>query len=139
MSIERKGISKMGFVKRSSSNVKLTGFWNRAIGEVLTGKLLKFVPNDKDKKNPRPFYIVEAVKPAKGEQATLNIEGEKGPVAVKGGEFVGVAANWSLSNQIEIADDAGKMVQIAAVSLAENPNGGKPMIIVEVGVWNEEG
>ena len=129
----------MAFVKRESiSNIKLSGFWNRAIGEVITGKLLKFVPNDKDKKNPRPFFIIEASKPAKGEKASLNIEGQKEPVAVKGGEFVGVAANWSLNSQLDIAKDAGKLIRVTATELVDNPNGGKQMTIVTVEVDEEE-
>jgi hypothetical protein len=129
----------MAFVKRATqNNIKLTGFWNRQIGEVLTGKLLKYVPNDKDKKNPRPFFIVETVKPGKGEKAFLNIEGQKESVAVKGGEYVGVAANWSLSQQLDMSKDTGKLIRITPTELIDNPNGGPQMTIVTVEVDEEE-
>lgn len=128
----------MAFVKRGNSNVKLTGFWTRTIGEVITGNLVKFVPNDKDKKNPRPFFIIQTKAPAKGEKATINIENGDKPVAVKGGEYVGIAANWSLLNQIDISMDVGKLIRVTSEELVDNPKGGKPMTIVMVEIDVEE-
>lgn len=121
----------MAFQKRGSSNVELSGFWTRTVGEVLTGKLIKFVPNIKNPKNEnsaRPFYIFEVEKPAKGEAATLNVEDVEKPVAVKGGEFVGVAANWSINSQLDKVTDVGKRIRITSDKTMPSPQDDKKVM-----------
>lgn len=125
----------MSFQRRGSSNVELSGFWNRKIGEVLTGKLLKFVPNDKVKNKPRPFFVLEAEKPNKGEVATINVDGQKESVPVKGGEFVGVASNWSLTSQLDKEMDVGKRIRITVDGTKPSPHDDKKvmtLVTVEV-------
>jgi hypothetical protein len=124
----------MAFQKRGSSNVKISGFWNRKQGETLTGKYLKYVPNARDPKHVRPFIILQAEAPKKGETATFNVEGTDKSEAVKGGEFLGVAANWSLMDQLRQVEDVNKRCRITVDGERANPNGGKPMTLVTVEV-----
>lgn len=118
----------MAFQKRGSSNVVLAGFWNREVGQVLTGKLLKFVPNDSNPKKVRPFYILEAEAPAKGEKATLNVEGKETAVNVKNGDFVGVQANWSLTSQLDKVLDIGNRLRITVDGTKPSPQDDKKMM-----------
>jgi hypothetical protein len=121
----------MAFQKRGNSNVELSGFWTRTIGETITGKFLKFVPNIKNPKNEnsaRPFVIVELEKPAKGETCTINIEDVKDPVQVKGGEFVGIAANWSIKSQLDMVTDIGKRIRIHSDKTMPSPQDDKKVM-----------
>jgi len=121
----------MGFVKRGIDSIDLAGFWNRAVGSVLVGKLLKFVPNDKDPKHVRPFYIVVAG-PSPG--AFINVEGDDSNVPVTEGAFVGIAANWSITSQLDKVKDIGKLCRFTVDGVKSNPNGGKDMVMVTVEV-----
>jgi len=122
----------MGFVKRGIESIDLAGFWNREVRSVLTGKLLKFVPNDKDPKHVRPFYIIVAV--GTNEGAYLNVEGDASNVPVKEGDFVGIAANWSVTSQLDKVKDIGKLCRFTVDGVKSNPNGGKDMVMVTVEV-----
>jgi hypothetical protein len=121
----------MSFFKRKGpSNVDITGFWNRCQGEVLQGKFLKFVPNDRNPKQAKPFIIVLA----SDGTANIQIEGEKKPRKVKAGDFVGVSANWSIKSVLDMVKDIGKEVRLTVTGTADNPNGGKPMVLFDVEV-----
>jgi hypothetical protein len=123
------------FVKRHSQNsLPISGFWGRNQGETLTGKLCKFVPNEKKgAKNAKPFFIIEVADAI----ATLNTEdGDFRPIAK--GDFVGVSANWSLKSQLDIEADIGKIVRLTVNGEAPNPNGGNPMILFDVEVAEPE-
>lgn len=123
------------FVKRhAQTSLPISGFWARTQGETLTGKLCKFVPNEKKgAKNAKPFFIVEVTEAT----ATLNTEdGDSRPI-VKG-DFVGVSANWSLKSQLDATADIGKLVRLTVSGEAPNPNGGKAMILFDVEVAEAE-
>lgn len=118
----------MSFQKRESYNVELNGFWNRGIGETITGKLLKFVPNDKNPKKARPFFVVETEKPSNKEKAMLNVEGQENPVQVTGGEIVGISANWSITSQLDIVTDIGKRIRITCDKTIPSPQDDKKVM-----------
>ena len=128
----------MSFFKRKSpSNVDITGFWSRGQGEVLIGRLIKHVANDsKGPKNARPFFIFELVetKDTGKIKATLNVEDDDKPVKAGAGMFAGVAANWALTSVIDKVTDIGKVMKMTVTGEAENPNGGKPMKLIDVEV-----
>jgi hypothetical protein len=119
----------MGFVKRGLSTIDLTGFWTRTVGTVLTGKVVKFVPNNKDPKHVRPFFIFCA---EDSPGAFANIEGQAENVAIKAGDYIGVAANWAITSQLDSVKDIGKRVRLTVDGEKENPNGGKPMVMITV-------
>jgi hypothetical protein len=121
----------MSFFKRKGpSNIDINGFWNREQGEVLQGKFLKFVPNDRNPKQAKPFIIIQAT----GGTAQITTEGEKKPHKVKAGEYVGVSANWSIKSVLDMVKDIGKEVRLTVTGTAPNPNGGKPMVLFDVEV-----
>lgn len=122
----------MGFVKRGIESIDLAGFWNRAVGSVLTGKLLKFVPNDKDPKHIRPFYIVVAV--GKNDGVYLNVADDDSYVPVEEGDFVGIAANWAVTSQLDKVKDIGRVCRFTVDGEKPNPNGGKDMVMITVEV-----
>lgn len=119
-----------GFVKRGLSSIDLTGFWTREVGSVLTGKLVKHVPNDKDPKHIRPFFIFAAEE----SQAVMNVDGAKDSVPVSPGDYVGVAANWALTSQIDAVKDIGKRIRMTVDGKRENSRGGVPMTLITVEV-----
>ena len=123
------------FVKRhAQTSLPISGFWARVQGETLTGKLCKFVPNEKKgAKNAKPFFIVEVAEAT----ATLNTEdGDSRPITK--GDFVGVSANWSLKSQLDTGADIGKIVRLTVNGEAPNPNGDKAMILFDVEVAEAE-
>jgi hypothetical protein len=122
------------FQRKGPSNIGITGFWTRTNEEVLQGKFLKFVPNDKDPKKAKPFIIVKATDGT----ATLQVEGEKKPRKAKAGDYVGVSANWSIRSLLDMTTDIGKEVRLTVVGTTENPNGGKPMVIFSAEVDEPE-
>ena len=127
----------VSFFKRTSpSNIELTGFWTREKGSVLCGNLRKYVPNDKDPKHKRPFFIFE-VSDLAPSTATLATEDEEGHVASKEaepGDFVGVSANYALTSTLDKVEDIGKLVRMTITGTAPNPNGKQPMILIDVEV-----
>jgi hypothetical protein len=134
----------MSFSKRTApTNVDLAGFWTRTQGETLTGRLVKFVPNNKDAKHVRPFFIVQVTvagptisvadeAPKKGKKVTRDER------AAEVGEYVGVAANYALTSTLDISKDGGKVCRLTISGTAPNPNGPVPMILIDVEVDDDE-
>ena len=126
----------MAFSKRKGpSQVDIAGFWTRNQGESLTGKLTKFVPNDKaGPKKAKPFFIFEITVPGKTTMVVTE-EGKKEVTRqVKAGEYVGVSANWSIRSVVDNVADLGKTMRLTVTGTAPNPNGGKDMILIDVEV-----
>jgi hypothetical protein len=133
----------MSFIKRTApTNVDLAGFWTRKQGETLTGRLVKFVPNAKDPKHVRPFFIFQVTDagptisvadeaPKKGKKPTRSER------AAEVGEYVGVAANYALTSTLDASQDEGKVCRLTVNGTAPNPNGPVPMILIDVEVVDE--
>ena len=122
------------FMRKGPSNIEITGFWTREQAEVLQGKFLKFVPNDKNPKQAKPFVIIQATEGT----STIAIEGEKKPRKVKAGDFVGVGANWSIRSVLDMVTDIGKEVRLTVTGTAPNPNGKIPMVLFDIEVDEPE-
>jgi hypothetical protein len=120
------------FFKRARpSQVDLAGFWNRGQGDTFTGVLVKYVPNDKaGLLKARPFFIfrVTSGKPE------INIQGQDEPVIAELQDYIGVAANWSLTSVIDKVEDIGRTLRLTVTGKAPNPNGGKEMTLIDVEV-----
>jgi hypothetical protein len=111
------------------SQVDLAGFWTREQGESFCGVLLKYVPNDK--KGPtkaRPFFIFKVT----SGKPTIAVEGEADTRTAESQECIGVAANWSMTSVVDKVSDIGKQLRLTVTGTADNPNGGKPMILIDV-------
>jgi len=130
----------VSFFKRTSpANVDMSGFWMRPMGETLTGRLIKFVPNNKDPKHVRPFFIfqltVAGVSLSVEEEVTK--KGKKGDRTTQLGEvgdYVGAAANYALTSTLDPVKDIGKICRLTVTGTAPNPNGPVPMTLIDVEV-----
>lgn len=119
------------FKRKRPSQVDLAGFWTREQGSSFTGVLVKYVPNDKKGANKaRPFFIFKVTSGS----PTINVEGEEDNRTAQSQEYIGVAANWSVTSVVDKVTDIGKLMRLTVTGEAENPNGGKPMILIDVEV-----
>ena len=136
----------MSFRTRATqANIDLSGFWVRNQGETLCGKLVKFVPNDKDPKHIRPFFIfLVTANDSTDNVPTISVtadgktkKGKKGAREerlAEVGDYVGVAANYALTSTLDISKDAGKACRLTVNGTAPNPNGPIDMILITVEV-----
>ena len=120
------------FFKRARpSQVDLAGFWKRGQGDTFTGVLVKYVPNDKaGLLKARPFFIFKVT----SGKPEINIQGQDEPVIAELQDYIGVAANWSLTSVVDKVEDIGRTLRLTVTGTAPNPNGGKEMTLIDVEV-----
>jgi hypothetical protein len=49
-------------------------------------------------------------------------------------EYIGVAANWSLTSVVDKVADIGKLMRLTVTGESPNPHGGNPMTLIDVEV-----